>query len=174
MDPQKEKKHIFLIGFMGSGKSTIAKKLAKKLSARRVEMDECIEEEQGMPITEIFATKGEPYFREAETDFLRRLSEGERCVVSCGGGVAMRQENVAIMRESGTIVLLDAAPETIYYRVKDSTDRPLLNGHMNIDYIASLMEKRAPFYQKAADLTVSTNKKSAAAITDEIVQRVCQ
>ena len=164
--------HIFLIGFMGSGKSAVSKRLSKALHMRAVEMDEEIEKAQGMTINEIFATKGEPYFREVETSYIRSLAELEPAVVSCGGGVPMRQENVEAMRKMGTIVLLDAAPATIFQRVRYSKNRPLLNGHMNVGYIASLMEKRSPFYKEAADLTICTDGKKLREITDEIISLV--
>lgn len=165
-------KHIFLIGFMGAGKTTVAKALSHKLAASRVEMDQAISEGEGMPITEIFATHGEAYFRQLETDCLLALCEKEACVVSCGGGTVLKEENVAAMKEHGRIVLLSASPETILERVKDSKDRPLLNGHMNTEYIAELMEKRRECYEKAADIVIETDGKSVDAISGEILAAV--
>ena len=94
----KEKKNIFLIGFMGAGKSTIARAIKQKLGYPVVEMDERIVKEQGMPISKIFETYGELYFRELETKLIQSLNQQEPTIVSCGGGVAMRQENVDCMR----------------------------------------------------------------------------
>ena len=166
------KHHIFLIGFMGAGKSTIAKTLVQKLGFPLIEMDEQIVKEQGMPISQIFEEKGEPYFRELETGLIRSLTLDHPAVVSCGGGVAMRQVNVDSMKERGRIVFLTATPETIYGRVKNSTDRPILNGHMNVEYIAELMEKRRPMYEKAADLSVATDGRTKEEIADEIIRRL--
>ena len=166
------KQNIFLIGFMGAGKSTVARELVEKLGFPLIEMDEQIVKEQGMPIRAIFETKGEAYFRDLETKLIRSLSGQEPTVVSCGGGVAMRQENVDSMKESGKVVFLTATPQTIYGRVKDSGDRPILNGHMNVDYIAGLMEKRRPMYEKAADIVVATDGKTKEEIADEIVQKM--
>lgn len=166
------KQNIFLIGFMGAGKSTVARELVEKLGFPLIEMDEQIVKEQGMPIRAIFETKGEAYFRDLETKLIRSLGGQEPTVVSCGGGVAMRQENVDSMKESGKVVFLTATPQTIYGRVKDSSDRPILNGHMNVDYIAGLMEKRRPMYENAADIVVATDGKTKEEIADEIVQKM--
>jgi len=165
-------KNIFLIGFMGSGKSTIAGLLSERLGVARVEMDEMIVREQGMPITEIFEKYGEEHFRDIETDLVRRLQAQDGVVVSCGGGAVLREENRRMMKESGAIVWLTAEPETILERVKHSTDRPVLNGHMNVEYITGLMEKRRGCYEAAADFVVSTDVKSRDEICAEILELV--
>ncbi|MBR4027633.1 MAG: shikimate kinase, partial [Lachnospiraceae bacterium] len=139
--------NIFLIGFMGVGKSTIGKALAQELQTDLIEMDETIEKEQGISINDIFAQYGEKYFRDLESELVVRIGEGRNSVVSCGGGVVLRAENVENMKKSGKIVFLTATPETIYKRVCNSTNRPLLNGNMNVEYIAQLMEKRHTIYQ---------------------------
>ena len=163
-------KHIFLIGFMGCGKSTVARRLSKQLALPRIEMDEQIVTEQGMPIAEIFEKYGEAHFRDIETDLLSRICKEEGAVVSCGGGAVLREENVALMKEAGRIVLLTATPETILERVKHNNDRPVLNGHMNVEYIAELMEKRRACYEAAADMVVATDGRSIDQICKEIMQ----
>jgi chorismate mutase len=122
-----------------------------------------------MAISDIFAEKGETYFRDAETALLKDLTEKKGIIISCGGGAVMRDENAALMKQCGKIVLLTATPETIYERVKDSTDRPILNGNMNVDYIRELMEKRKDRYLAVADVVVATDQKSAEEITREIL-----
>lgn len=164
-------KNIFLIGFMGCGKSTVAKALAETLDTVRIEMDEQIVEEQGMPITEIFEKHGEEHFREIETDFIRRLQEREKLVVSCGGGAVLREVNRLMMKQMGVIVLLTAEPETILSRVQHSTDRPVLNGNMNAEYIAQLMERRRACYEDAADIRVTTDGKTVEEICEEILEK---
>ncbi len=163
------RQNIFLIGFMGAGKSTVARMLRERFDMDLIEMDEQIERQEGMCISDIFAVHGEEYFRQLETGLLESLSQKENTVVSCGGGVAMRECNVEAMRKSGTIVYLSAEPETIYSRVKNSHNRPLLEGNMNTAYIAELLQKRLPRYLAAADVTVETDKKSGIAICDEII-----
>ena len=161
--------NIFLIGFMGVGKSTIAKLLAKELQAELVEMDETIEAEAGMSINEIFEKFGEQHFRDLETALIERVSKKGGVVVSCGGGAVLRPENVEMMKQSGKIIFLSATPETIYERVKNSTNRPLLNGNMNVEYIKGLMERRREAYESAADVIISTDGKWKMEIVGEIL-----
>lgn len=164
--------NIFLIGFMGAGKSTIARTLQRKLGFPLVEMDERIVQEQGMSINDIFAQYGEAHFREIESQLVVDLGKQEPSIVSCGGGVVVRPENTQNMKKSGRIVLLKASPETIFERVKNSTDRPILNGHMNVEYIAELMEKRRALYEEAADITIQTDGKTREQICEEIIGKL--
>lgn len=168
----KIKNNIFLIGFMGAGKSTIAAELTKELGMQRIEMDQMIVEQQNMPISEIFDKFGEEYFRNIETDLVRELTDKKQMVVSCGGGIVLRDENAKLMKESGAIVLLTATPETIYERVKNSTERPILNGNMNVEYISSLMDQRKERYFAVADYVVTTDGKSAKEICAEIIEKL--
>ena len=163
------KEHIFLIGFMGCGKSTNAACLAEMTGAKQVEMDQMIVENEGMAIADIFNEKGEPYFRMLETELIKSFAGVKPAVISCGGGAVLKEENVRFMKECGKIVLLTAEPETIYERVKDSTDRPILNGNMNVGYIEELMEKRRPKYEEAADVTIATDGKTSKEICEEIL-----
>ena len=163
------KNTIYLIGFMGSGKSSVARSLKKKLNCKLVEMDETIVKEQGMSINEIFEKYGEDHFRDIETELVKRLGNEGGTVVSCGGGVVVRAENREAMKQTGKIVLLSATPETIYERVKHSTDRPLLNGNMNVGHIRELMEKRKSLYEETCDIKIDTDGKSVNEIADEII-----
>ena len=150
-------KNIFLIGFMGCGKSTMARLLAKELGKELVEMDETIEAEAGISISQMFEIYGETHFRDLETALVERIAENGGTVVSCGGGAVLRPENLEAMRKNGNIIYLSATPETIYDRVHDKTTRPLLNGNMNVEYITQLMEKRIPIYEKAADVILTVD-----------------
>ena len=162
------KKNIFLIGFMGAGKSTIARCLHSHHGMEWLEMDKEIEKSEGMPISEIFRRKGEEYFRELETGLLLSLESRSNTVVSCGGGVPLRSCNVEAMKRSGIVVFLTARPETILERVKDSHDRPLLEGHKDVEYIAGLLEKRLERYEAAADVQIATDGRRTAEIAEEI------
>lgn len=164
--------NIFLIGFMGTGKSTISRELKRMLGMERMEMDQMIVEQQGMPISEIFSRFGEDYFRDVESKLLIDLQKKKGMIVSCGGGIVVREKNIGYMKESGKVVLLTATPETVYERVKDSKDRPILNGNMNVEYINELMEKRREKYEAAADVIVATDGKSVAQICQEIVDKL--
>lgn len=161
-------KNIFLIGFMGCGKSTMARLLSEQTGAKLIEMDETIEAEAGLSINEIFEMYGETHFRDLESQLIRRIAEEGGAVVSCGGGAILRPENVACMRENGRIVYFAATPETIYKRVRNSTNRPLLNGNMNVEYISRLMEVRLPRYMEAADITIVVDGKEKQEILDEL------
>lgn len=162
-------KNIFLIGFMGCGKSTIACLLAEETGAKLLEMDEILEEEAGMSINEIFERFGEVYFRDLESQLIERIAEKGGTVVSCGGGAILRQENIDRMRKNGQIIYLAATPETIYERVRYSTNRPLLNGNMNVEYITNLMAKRVPLYEGAADKVIVVDGKETHQIVKEIL-----
>lgn len=162
-------KNIYLIGFMGAGKSTVAGALKAATGAKRIEMDQMIVEQQGMAISEIFERFGEEHFRNLETELLKSFADKADMIVSCGGGSVLRDENAALMKKSGRIVLLTATPETIYERVKHSSDRPILNGNMNIDFIRELMEKRRTRYEAVADVMIATDGKTTKEICDEIL-----
>lgn len=166
----KLKEHIFMIGFMGVGKSSTSRQLSWKLHVGEVDTDAMIVQREGRSIPEIFEQFGEAYFRQAETEMLDVLAEQKPCIVSCGGGMAMREENVAKMREIGKVVFLTATPETIYERVKDSTHRPLLNGNMNVPYIRELMEAREPKYRAAAEVMVATDGLNPGQVADSIMR----
>lgn len=165
-------KHIFLIGFMGCGKTTVSRALSKKTGIPELDLDKKITLEQQIPITEIFDRFGEEHFRNLETEAVKSLEILAPHIIACGGGTVLRQENVNRMKAMGTIVLLTASPKTILKRCEKSKDRPVLNGHMNVEFIESLMEKRAPDYHKAADLVVKTDDRSVEEIVGEIVERI--
>jgi shikimate kinase len=162
--------NIFLIGFMGAGKSTIARELQKRLNMNLVEMDARLVEEQGMSINDIFAQYGEEHFRDIESQLILTIGDEGNTVVSCGGGVVLRPQNTEYMKKSGKVVYLKTSPETIFERVRYSTDRPILNGNMNVEYIAGLLEKRRPLYEGAADITVVTDNRSCEEISSEIIK----
>ena len=166
------KRQIYLTGFMGTGKSTILNCLHQLCGLKKIEMDEQIVQEQEMSIPDIFAQKGEETFRNLETELVERISQMDNIVVSCGGGTVMRQCNVDTMKKNGTIVLLTATPQTVYERVKDSHNRPLLEKNMNPQYIEQLMEARRPKYEAAADIMVKTDGRTAKEICLEIKERL--
>ena len=166
---RKLKKPVFLIGFMGVGKSSVAARLGELLEAPVWEMDAYIEETEGRSIPEIFRRSGEDYFREAEHAALVKLGCGPR-VISCGGGVPMRQDNVESMHDLGVTLLLTAQPETVYERVRFDRNRPLLEGNMNVAYIAGLMEQRRERYEAAADFRVSTDGRTVEELCREIIE----
>lgn len=166
--------NIVLIGFMGTGKSAIANCLSKMLPMETVEMDEVIAERARMSISDIFAVYGEEYFRNLETDLLVELQEKSNVIISCGGGTPLRDNNVAEMKKNGRVVLLTAKPETIYERIKNSHDRPLLENNKNISFISKLLEERKAKYEAAADVVIETDDKNKLQISEEIVGKLLE
>ena len=165
-------KTLFFIGFMGAGKTSVSAALGRMLKLPVIEMDEQIARQEGITIPEIFAQKGESHFRQCETALLEGLATESACLVSCGGGVAMRQKNVDAMRRCGTVVLLTARPEVILERVKDSDERPLLQDRKNVADIAALMAQRRSAYETAADVTVDTSDLTIEEVCRAVLRQV--
>jgi len=164
-----KKNNIVLIGFMGCGKSTVGKKLAGALGYTFSDTDAMIEEAYGTTISQMFAEHGEEYFRNAETELLRKLSgEAKGLVLATGGGMPMREENAALLREIGKVIFLEASIETILLRLQNDTGRPLADGEDREARLRPLYEKRLPVYRAAADYILDTEGKSFYGIIEEI------
>ena len=168
------KKTIVLIGFMGSGKSTVASVLADKLDELFVDMDAVIESKEKDSITNIIEGRGEPAFREMETKVLRELTGREQLpfILSTGGGVPISDENRKLLHSLGTVVYLKTCPEEVYRRIKDEMNRPLLKTDDPYRTIVAMEEAREEFYNLAADLTIVTDSKTPGEIVDEIIEKV--
>ena len=166
--------HIFLIGFMGVGKTSTARNLSRQLGVREYDTDRLIVQQQEREISAIFAQQGEEAFRQMETDLLDELKSYSPSIIACGGGMVLREENVRKMKEQGKILLLLAAPETIYEHVKDSTNRPLLNGNMNIPYITKMMEARESKYCAAADIVIETDGCTPKQVAQKLLEKYAQ
>lgn len=166
--------HIFLIGFMGTGKSTIARLLGRRLKAEQIEMDQRIVEQEGMEINEIFARHGQEYFRDRETQTLRELSKIKPAVISCGGGIVLREENIRLMQAMGKTILLTASPETILARVKKDDSRPNLKGRKTVEGIQELMDQRRDYYCRAAQITIPTDKKTPDEVAEQVILSFCE
>lgn len=163
--------NIFLIGFMGTGKTTVSKELSELVQLQEIDLDAEIEKREAMKIKDIFEKYGEEHFRKLEHEVIREFEEKSGYVVSCGGGAVLRQENVDSMKKNGVVVLLTAKPETIFQRVRYGENRPLLNGNMNVEYITNLLQARESYYQGAADVVIETDDKSPKKIAEEIMEK---
>lgn len=161
--------NLVLIGFMGVGKTTMSDYFNTMFAMDVIEMDQIIARREGMTIPDIFEVHGEEYFRNCETNLLIEMQSRKNVVISCGGGVPMRERNVAEMRKNGRVILLTARPETILERIKGDHSRPLLENNKNVSFIAALMEKRREKYEAAADIIVQTDGKSIQEIGEEII-----
>lgn len=165
--------HIVLIGFMGSGKSTVGFRLSYKLKKCLIDTDKLIEQREGMTIAEMFAGKGEAYFRQKETECLNSMFHelGSR-IISLGGGTPMREENRAIIKKLGKVIYLQASPETIFERVKHDTTRPLLQCEDPQAKIRTLLKERNPIYESVADIVICVDGKGMPEVVQEIVEAV--
>jgi shikimate kinase len=164
--------NIALIGFMGSGKTTVSEYISTMFAMKVVDMDGIIVEREEMEISDIFETYGEAYFRKVESELLKEVTGGKNSVISCGGGIVTRPENLKILNENSKIVLLTASPEVILERVKEDNSRPLLQGKKDVDSITKLMEARREKYETAADVVIHTDNKTILQICEEIVQKL--
>lgn len=150
-------KNIILCGFMGCGKSTVGKELAKLIGFSFIDMDEYIEKKANMTVKEIFAKFGEAGFRDMEHNACVELSKEKSRVIAAGGGTLTFQRNVNALKENGVVILIDASYETLCERLKEDTQRPLLQCANRNEKIKELLEKRLPLYKEASDVSVDGN-----------------
>lgn len=169
-------KHIVLIGFMGSGKSTFGQLIANKLSCGFVDTDHYIERKEGRSISDIFSDDGEEYFRSLETDVLKELlTSDERRVLSLGGGTPLREENRALIKNDGYTIFLKITAEEAYDRLKEDTERPLLQVADPKARIEELLSMRNPIYEEAADYVLCEENKTLDDVfyeLSEVVRRL--
>ncbi|MCM1157061.1 MAG: AAA family ATPase [Bacteroidales bacterium] len=166
------KDNVVLIGFMGSGKTTFGKALAKRLGMEFLDTDAYIEKKAGKRIADIFDSEGEAAFRKLETEVLADLRDNvKNTVLATGGGMPLRAENARLLKEIGKVCYLTAAPQVIYERIKGNTDRPLLQGDNPYGKICELMKERKPKYQMAADVAVDTDTNDLEEIVAELVKQ---
>lgn len=172
----KTKSNIFLIGYMGSGKSTVGKMLAKRLGRDFLDMDLEIEKEQKMPITRIFMKYGEHQFRNLEAELLDKVIHEENTVISCGGGVILDDENRKVLSDEN-VIFLDCDPEIMFDRIKDNENLP--NAYFNITdeekrlevFTGQYMQRKA-LYDDVSDIMVDTGGKNADAVVTEICNKL--
>ncbi len=160
--------NIYLVGFMGCGKSAVAQELGGQTGLNVIDTDAEIVMRERMEISAIFADRGESAFRDIETNVLRDISEERGNIISCGGGIVLRDENITVMKRNGIVVLLTAEPETIYGRICNDDKRPLLNDDMSVKHISDMLGERRSLYEKAADIIIKTDSMTV----DEIVLKI--
>lgn len=161
--------NIYLVGFMGTGKTAIGKELAKRKKWQFADLDELIEQKERRPISDIFAKEGEPYFRKLESRALKKVSQRQKVIVACGGGIVINPDNIKLMKQTGRIICLTATPDIILERTAKFRNRPLLNVENPKEKIAQLLKYRAPFYaqaDEAIDTSLISVKESASKILE--------
>jgi len=156
---------------MAVGKSAVGRNLAKRLHRRFVDLDRLIEKTAGTKVQEIFAAKGEPYFRQLEKQTLAEILQKDGQVIATGGGVIMDDENLALLREKTTLIGLTASIDTLLVRAGNGAKRPLLKGADRRERVAALMRQREEKYAQA-HFTVDTSELTLEQVVDQIVAKL--
>jgi shikimate kinase len=174
-----KEKRIYLTGFMTSGKSTLGPILANVLGLEFFDLDREIEKQENLSVVEIFEQKGETYFREIETNLLKKLALRNGIIISLGGGTIIHNDNFETMKKSGKIIYLKVSPGNLYKRLKNKIDRPLFRDLVLdenpqkdfMDRIKELLDNRKVYYEKA-DLTINTDMSPIGITVDKIAKKI--
>ncbi|MFH1858072.1 MAG: shikimate kinase [Candidatus Omnitrophota bacterium] len=164
-------RNIAIVGFMGTGKSAVARLLAERLKKTYVSVDETIVFQESQAIGDIFKNKGEPYFRKVESEVVQKVSAMENVVIDCGGGVVIDETNVTQLKKGGPVICLTADPSVIYERVKHHGHRPLLNVPDGWEAIAQLLKERQTYYARA-DFSIDTSCLTVEEVVSKIESRL--
>ena len=174
--PAAPSTNLVLVGFMGSGKSSVGRMLANRLGFQFVDTDAMVVEAAGMQISDLFARHGEAAFREYESEALESLLERRTSglVVATGGGIVTQERNLPLLHRLGFVIALTASEEVIFERVSRNNKRPLLHTPNPRQTVSDLLSTRRPLYAAAADLLLDTSIKSHAQVADQIIAAACQ
>lgn len=168
--------NIVLIGYRGTGKTSVARALSKRLGRSFCDADEYLEKQLNMPISDVVATEGWAFFRQKEKEVIRKIASFEGSVIAPGGGAVLDPENVVNLKKNGVVVLLEASVQTIVDRMRadDKTEqqRPSLTGKDLYEEIEEVLQERMPFYRSAMDFSVDTTSKGIDDVVEEIVGRL--
>lgn len=161
-------RNIVLIGFMGSGKTSVGKKLSMALKREFIDMDDFIVNKEGMSVNEIFSIKGETYFRGLERELCQRFAQPRSKIIATGGGVIKSDENVANLKKGGVVIYLKSSPKQIAYNLRYDNTRPLLAGGDKEEKITKLMAEREPTYNRCADVIIDVSNLNI----DETLEKI--
>ncbi|WP_418792332.1 shikimate kinase [Phosphitispora sp. TUW77] len=161
--------NLVLIGYMGTGKTTVGKKLAKRLGMKFVDTDHEIERVTGTTIKDIFDKYGEIRFRSEEKAAIRRVTRDDNLIIATGGGAVLDSENIELLQQNGLLVCLEAKPEIIHERTKRKKNRPLLRTENPLQKIIKMLAEREPFYGLASFRINTSNRE-----IDDVVEEVGQ
>jgi len=157
---------------MGAGKSSVGRCLERRTGRSRFDTDEMAATKLGLSVPEIFSKFGEEKFREIETQMLRELDLGKAMIIVTGGGIVLRNENVDLMRQLGTIVLLEANEDTLFERASRKKNRPLLQTENSHATFAELLRTRTPLYAKIADIRIDTSLLNQDDVAEMILNKI--
>ena len=165
--------HIVIIGFMGSGKTRVGKRLAKDFNLPFVDVDRVVSKKMNLTMKEIFDRFGEPFYRALETTVIKALiDDPEQKIISLGSGLPMQEQNEKYLKELGTVVYLKGSLTTLKKRLADSKKDPMLDGEDRDDKIKKLLKQRDPVYQKFADIQVTTGEVPFEELIKEIEEKL--
>jgi len=164
---------VVLIGFMGSGKSSVGRELARRFGAPFVDVDERIESAAGCPIRDLFSREGEPAFREREKAALREALSVKGCVIATGGGAFADEENRLLLRSYAPVVYLEAAVEVLLERLAGDLGRPLLRGGDREEVVRELLSRRVSGY-RTADVTVRTDGRTVEEVAGQVADWIAR
>ncbi len=172
-----QSKHLFpynivIIGFIGSGKTSVSKELSILLEMEHVDIDELIIKNSGISIGEIFSSYGEIGLRELERNVIEDLNDTKNTIISCGGDVVLSSENIDLLKQNGKLIWLKASSETIYHRLLDDSSRPPLKNSLTIEGLSNELNNRLSLYECASDIVIDTDGKDIENIAKEIIERL--
>ncbi len=160
--------NIYLVGYRGTGKTALSRAVALHMERLFVDTDELIVESEGMSVPEIFASEGEPRFRELETSILSELATRDDLVVATGGGIIGSEENRDIIKKTGLCIYLKASPDVIYSRISGDANRPALTQKSEREEIVTMLEKRKAWYEEVSQMNIDTGENNIRQCLDQI------
>ena len=166
--------NIVLIGFMGSGKTSVGTELSTLLEMDYIDTDDIIVEDSGISINEIFNAYGEAEFRKLERKTIEGLGDIKNTIISCGGGVVLDPANIELLRDNGKIVWLKVSPGEILNRLSNDDSRPLLKDSFTLKGLSEILKNRLPLYENAGDIIIDTDKKNVREIAKEIIEKLLE
>ena len=168
--------NLVLIGYRGSGKSTVGRRLAIRLKMKFVDTDNLIEERQGIPIADIVKSRGWGHFRKLENNVIEEISKRDHLIIAPGGGAVLDTDNVKALRGNGTIIWLKADRETLLKRMNQdpgtNARRPTLTGRGTLEELQEVMSLREPFYEKASQIQIDTSTLDVEAVVERVLAMV--
>ena len=166
--------NIVLVGFMGSGKTSVGTELSTLLEMDYIDTDDIIVKDSGISINEIFNAYGEAEFRKLERKTIEGLKDTKNTIISCGGGVVLDSTNIELLRDNGKIVWLKVSPGEILNRLLDDDSRPLLKDSFTLKGLSEILKNRLPLYENAGDIIIDTDKKNVREIAKEIIEKLLE